>query len=114
LDGAAKTSGRTQAQEAERLIELGRVFEQFGRFTLPPELQETAVQLLSAHAGGLGTVITYLIEQGESANERWAAWQGLYSALWTYRANHPELFPDRGAENAAKEQQPGPADEAAA
>src|SRR5215469_6107716 len=66
LDAAAKASGRTQAQEAERLIEVGRTWERFGRFTLPPELQVRAVELLTADEQGPRSLFRYLLtREGE-------------------------------------------------
>jgi TraY domain len=89
LDEAAKRSGRTQAQEAERLIELGRLFEEFGRFTLPPEMQPLAVELITAYSAGPNSLILYLMSSAANEEERWFRWHSYRVAIDSYRANHP-------------------------
>jgi hypothetical protein len=87
---AARESGRTQAEEAVRLIHLGRLFESFGRFTLPPEQQQRAVELLTIFSGGASPLVGYFIEHdGPDEKERWLRWQSIHSAVLSYRANNP-------------------------
>jgi hypothetical protein len=86
---SARGNGRTQAEEAERLIELGRLFEEFGRFTLPRELQPVAIELIAAYCGGPGALIQYLMRSAADEDERWLRWNSYRSAIDSYRANHP-------------------------
>jgi hypothetical protein len=95
LDATAKASGRTQAQEAERLIELGLAWEQQGRFTLPAELQHVAIELLAANAAGLLGIIHHVMERGSPGEtERYYRAHAFYSAFETYLANHPIRKPE--------------------
>jgi hypothetical protein len=91
----ARESGRTQAQEAERLIALGRLFEEHGRWTLPVEFQQTALELLVAHSNGPAAVIPYLMSKATDEEQRWLLWNTLRSALDTWLANNPTRPPAR-------------------
>jgi hypothetical protein len=106
LDTAAKKSGRTQAQEAERLIELGVLFEEHGRFAVPKELQARVVELLTADTS-LGSMVRYLMERdAPDEDARWYRYHELASALLTYRANHPIRQPADGVTLGAEDGAP--------
>jgi len=108
---AGREQGRTQAEEAARLIGLGRLFEQFGRFTLPPEMQSQAVELYAAHSGGAWAEINYLMTCGSPDEaERWHRWHNYYLALLSYRANHHIHEPSEKGEESPKAEAQQPAD----
>jgi hypothetical protein len=90
---AAREQGRTQAEEATRLIQLGRLFENFGRFLLPPELQKTAIELIAAKSAGVPGMINHLMSEG-GADEQWHIGQHIISTVLTYFANHQIRRPE--------------------
>jgi hypothetical protein len=104
---AARESGRTQAEEAIRLINLGRLFEEHGRFTLPKELQHRAIEMLAADTS-LGAIVNYLMSRdAPDEDARWYRYHELASALLTYRANHPIRQPADGVTLVTEEPPPG-------
>jgi hypothetical protein len=107
LDGA-RQYGRSQSEEAARLIALGKLLENNERWLLPPALQHLAVELIAAHDAGPGSVVRYLIEKAPDDGERWAVWYQLRSAIESYIANHPMRRPDEQREEPA-EAEPGKA-----
>jgi hypothetical protein len=79
---AARLNGRSQSEEALRLIELGRVFERHGRFTLPPEMQSAAVELLVAREAGMRSLFRYLLTRdAPTGKEQYYRVQEMFSAL---------------------------------
>lgn|SRR5215471_2869645 len=91
---AAREQGRTQAEEATRLIQLGRLFEAHGRFTLPLELQKRAIEWIASD-GNWGAIVNYLMTRdAPDEAELYYRVQGLYSALASFVANHQIRRPE--------------------
>jgi hypothetical protein len=112
---AGKNSGRTQGEEAVRLMQLGRLFEQFGRFTLPPEQQKQAVELLAAFSDGSWALVRYFIEHGQpKEKERWLRWQSILTAVESYPYNNPIRWrPEDEAKAEPQQQSPVAGDDKA-
>jgi hypothetical protein len=92
---AAREAGRSQAEEAVRLIGLGRKFEEHGRFLLPVELQQLAIEQLAAHANGPAAVQAYLVNQVPEEQRPLIAQMLAMGALelvarYPLSAHHPE------------------------
>jgi hypothetical protein len=69
----SRQAGRTQAEEAVRLIGLGRLFEQITAYAEGPS----------------GLVHFYMTSGNPSELEHAVRWHALYGSVLTYRANHP-------------------------
>ena|SRR5438552_152563 len=112
---SARGNGRTQAEEAERLIELGRLFEEFGRFTLPPEQQQQAVELLAAFSAGSWALVRYFVEHRQpEEKERWLRWQSILTAVESYPYNNPIRWrPEDEAKAERQQQSPAAGDDKA-
>jgi hypothetical protein len=77
-----------------RLIQLGRLFEAHGRFTLPLELQKRAIDWIASDGSWSGIVNYLMTRDTPNEAELYYRMQGLYSALASFVANHQIRRPE--------------------
>src|SRR3954471_7371500 len=83
LEAAAKNQLRSISAEATSRLHESFVFE---------GVRPLAFAMATAYAQGPSALSRALLNMQDNDEERWLFWQGLMSALLSWRAQHPDIF----------------------